>query len=534
METCKFIEEFNRVTNGAYPMLKFTGATYFKATQELTVKFLISAFDFKAITESSDTVAKIEGAVALVCPGIKTSVKFIRTYADEAVVRNKVLEFFNSGNSMIFRRLNAETLVITVAEDVIRVELRFDPAICKMLETGSVLEDLKFALERTFMQRADVSTCETELKAEDEEEYFKSTTALTGASLRLVEVTTGEKLYSKGKIENINQMPNYIVDIKSAGENIVLSGKASSLTRRKYKNKKYDPENPKNGPEELPIISFYINDSTAKIETVCFPRQEEADKLEATLKEGDEVVCIGRVAMSNYSGMLNYTVNAVFRCKIDYDSIHAVERMPVPEKYETVKPKPFNSVSEQGFLDDGEAAVEEYLSDKAFVVFDLETTSTQVVTTEIIEIGAIRAEGGDLTSFSTLVRPKEHIPEGATAVNHITDAMVAFEPTIDKVLPDFYKFVAGATLVGHNIDGFDLPILRRIGAEKGYYFDNDSVDTLTLAKQLMPERRSFSLENIAKDFGFTHTEAHRALSDVEANFELFKELLRRKLNIGKK
>ena len=533
METCKFIEEFNRVTNGAFPMLKFSGATYLKASQELTVKFLISAFEYKEITENSDTLSKIEGAVASICPGIKTSVKFIKTYADEAVVRNKVLEYFNAGNSMIFRRLNGDTLVISVTDDMIRVELRFDAAICRMLETGDGLNGLKFALERTFMQHVDVCTAETELKAEEDEEYFKSTTAISGASLRLVEVTTGEKLYSKGRIESINQMPNYIADIKSAGENIVLSGKVSSLSRRKYKNKKFDPENPKNGPEELPIIAFYINDSTAKMETVCFPKSEEADKLEAALKEGDEVICIGRVAMSNYSGMLNYTVNAVFRCKIDYDSIHAVERMPVPERYETVKPRTFSSVSEQGFLDDGEAAVEEYMRDKVFVVFDLETTSTQVATTEIIEIGAIRAEGGNVTAFSTLVRPSEHIPEGATAINHITDAMVAFEPTIDKVLPDFYKFVAGATLVGHNIDGFDLPILRRVGAQKGYYFDNDSVDTLTLAKQLMPERRSFSLENIAKDLDFTHTEAHRALSDVEANFQLFKELLRRKLQRGK-
>ena len=151
METCKFIEEFNRVTNGAFPMLKFSGATYLKASQELTVKFLISAFEYKEITENSDTLSKIEGAVASICPGIKTSVKFIKTYADEAVVRNKVLEYFNAGNSMIFRRLNGDTLVISVTDDMIRVELRFDAAICRMLETGDGLNGLKFALERTFM-----------------------------------------------------------------------------------------------------------------------------------------------------------------------------------------------------------------------------------------------------------------------------------------------------------------------------------------------------------------------------------------------
>lgn len=529
METCKFVEEFARVTGGAFPQIKFSGATYYKATNELTVKFLVSAFDHKALTENKDAVAKIESAVAGLFGGIKTEVKFVKTYADEAVVRNKVLEYFNSSNAMIFRKLNAKTLIIGVADGVIRVEFRFDSAVCTMLETGTQLDGLRFALERAFMEKVDVAVTPVEADEEDDEEYFNPTTAQASASLRLVDVKIGSKLYSKGKIENINQMPNYIADIKTAGENIVLCGKMSGMARRKYKNKKYDPNDPKS-LEELPIISFYISDGTGRMETVCFPKPEEADKLEKLTREGDEVVCIGRVALSNYSGNLNYTVNAIFSCKIDYDSIHEAERMPVPERYETVKPKPYKTVSSFGFLDDGMAAVEEYMKDKTFVVFDLETTSTQIATTEIIEIGALRIQGGEITSFSTLVKPTEHIPEGATAVNHITDAMVAFEPAVEKVIPDFYKFVEGAILVGHNIDGFDIPIIRRVGAKQGYYFDNDSMDTFLMAKQYMPQRRSFSLENIARDYGFTHTDAHRALSDVEANFELFKELLRLKLS----
>lgn len=529
MELCKFVEEFTRATGGAFPQIKFSGATYYKATNELTVKFLVSAFDHKALTENKASVAKIESAVAGLFGGIKTEVKFVKTYADEAVVRNKVLEYFNSNNAMIFRKLSATTLVISVADGVIRLEFRFDPAICKMLQTGTQLDGLTFALERSFMERTDIVLTPVEAQNNDEEEYFNATTAQASASLRLVEIKLGSKLYSKGKIENINQMPNYIADIKSAGENIVLCGRMSGLARRKYKNKKYDPNDPKS-PEELPIISFYINDGTGKMETVCFPKPEEADRLEKLTREGDEVVCIGRVAISNYSGNLNYTVNAIFNCKIDFDSIHEAERMPVPERYETVRPKPYKTVSSFGFLDDGMAAVDEYMQDKMFVVFDLETTSTQIATTEIIEIGALKIAGGEITSFSTLVKPTEHIPEGATAVNHITDAMVAFEPPIEKVVPDFYKFADGAILVGHNIDGFDVPILRRVGAKQGYYFDNDTMDTFLMAKQLMPNRRSFSLENIARDYGFTHTDAHRALSDVEANFELFKELLRLKLS----
>ncbi len=528
METCKFVEEFQRETKGAFPMLKFCGATYYQKANELTVRFLISAFDYKNFIEDKDAQTTVQNVVAGMFGGIKTTVQYVKTYADESVVRNKILEYFNSANNMLFKRLNSNTLTIKVTDDVICIALRFDQAICTMLETGSILDGLKNALERSFMQRAEISVEKSE-SFEAEEEFVKSTTVSSGASLRLVEITVGGKLYAKGKIESISQMPNYIADIKTAGENIVLSGKTSGFSRRKYKNRKYDPNDAKSGPPELPIISFFINDSTGKMETVCFPKPDEADKLEQTLRDGDEVVCIGRVAMSNYSGSLNYTVNAIFSCKIDYDSIHAIERRPIPDRYEQVKPQPYRTVREQGFIDDGSSKVDDYLADKTFVVFDLETTSTQVATTEIIEIGAMRIDKGEITTFSTLVKPKEHIPEGASAINHIYDATVAFAPSIEKVLPDFYKFTAGATLVGHNIDGFDAPIIRRIGAEKGYYFDNDTVDTYLLAKQLMPSRRSFSLENIARDLSLTHTDAHRALSDVEATYELFKELLRIKL-----
>ncbi len=530
METCKFVEEFTRVTNGEFGMLKFCGATYYKATAQLTVRFLISAFDYKSFMDDPEAQKRVESAVAGLFGGLKTSVQYIKTYADDAVVRNKTLEFFNANNSMLFKRLNPSNLIITTSDDIIKIELRFDAAICKMLNTGNLLEGLKSALERAFMQRIDVSTVECELDKNAEEEYFKSTTVQSGASLRLVEIKLGEKLYARSKIENINQMPNYIIDIKSAGENIVLCGKVSGLTRRKFKNKRYDPNDKKSGPEELPLLSFFIDDTTGKMETVCFPKAEEADKLEEKLRDGTEVTCIGKVATSNFSGMFNYTVNAIFSCEIVYDSIHAMERKPIPERYECVRPTPYKTVREQGFLDDGMATVDEYMADKAFVVFDLETTSTDVPTTEIIEIGALRIEKGEITAFSTLVKPSGHIPEGASKVNHITDDLVAFAPSIDKVLPDFYKFTAEATLVGHNAAGFDVPIVRRIGAEKGYYFDNDVEDTLQLARQYIPEKKGgYSLESLAKEFGYTHSQAHRALSDVEATYELFREILRRRL-----
>ena len=255
MDTCKFAEDFKRVTNGAYPQLKFSGATYYKNTAELTVKFLIDAFEYKDFTENTAAVSAVARAVEGLFAGIKTNVTYIKTYADESVVKNKVFEFFNSENPMIFKRLNAKSVAVFVDKDLIRVELKFDPALCKMLGTGTQIDDLKLALERAFMPRADVTLVECE-NSDEEVESGSYSTVKTGSSLRLVEITPGEKLYSRNKIESVNRMPNYIADVRTPGENIVLCGRASGLSRRKFKNKKYDPDDKKSGPEELPIISF--------------------------------------------------------------------------------------------------------------------------------------------------------------------------------------------------------------------------------------------------------------------------------------
>ncbi len=66
-----------------------------------------------------------------------------------------------------------------------------------------------------------------------------------------------------------------------------------------------------------------------------------------------------------------------------------------------------------------------------YVVFDLETTGIRVGSDDIIEISAIKVKGGQVTdTFSTLVNPGRPIPYCATAVNGITDEMVAEAPDI--------------------------------------------------------------------------------------------------------
>ena len=143
--TTKFFEEFTIKSKGEFPMLKLNSATYYKQQRELVVKFIISAFEVRAFDEESKK--KVQSIIEEMFSGITVSVQYIRTYADANVVKNKVLEFFNRTNQMIFRRINDETLNIEVGDNDIDVKLTFDTPTYKMLMAGDLLDRLYDCLD---------------------------------------------------------------------------------------------------------------------------------------------------------------------------------------------------------------------------------------------------------------------------------------------------------------------------------------------------------------------------------------------------
>lgn len=165
---------------------------------------------------------------------------------------------------------------------------------------------------------------------------------------------------------------------------------------------------------------------------------------------------------------------------------------------------------------------------KDFVIFDLETTGTDREQSEILEIGAIKARNGvELDRFHTLVKPSHSIPGDKTDIHGITNEMVAGAPSIRAAVSDFLEFAGPATFVVHNA-GFDVTILKNAARRAlDRYVKNEVFDTLAIAREEYPGEDS-SLGGLAQKFDLTHENAHRAMSDVEATFGLFKRLTARR------
>lgn len=109
---------------------------------------------------------------------------------------------------------------------------------------------------------------------------------------------------------------------------------------------------------------------------------------------------------------------------------------------------------------------------RPLVVFDLETTGTNIVRDRIVEISAVKLmPDGTRIEKTKRLNPEMHIPEEATAVHHITDEMVADEPTFRQVSKALNAFFEGCDVAGFNSNKFDVPLLVEEFARAGINFD---------------------------------------------------------------
>ncbi len=157
----------------------------------------------------------------------------------------------------------------------------------------------------------------------------------------------------------------------------------------------------------------------------------------------------------------------------------------------------------------------------SFVVFDIETTGFSPVNNRIIEIGAVRVENGSITDrFSAFVNPDVPIPYEIEKLTGIRDDMVMGEPQIDVILPQFLQFCEGAVLVAHNA-GFDMSFIMENCDRMDIAHDFTYVDTVGIARVLLPGQAKHTLDAVAKTLGVSLENHHRAVDDAEATAEIF-------------
>ena len=157
----------------------------------------------------------------------------------------------------------------------------------------------------------------------------------------------------------------------------------------------------------------------------------------------------------------------------------------------------------------------------SFVVFDIETTGFSPEKNQIIEIGAVKVKDGVITDkFSTFVNPDVPIPFEIEQLTGINDNMVLSSPQIDLVLPEFLEFCRGCVLVAHNAS-FDVSFIAYQAKNQGLAFSPTVLDTVAMARHLLPNLNRFKLDTVAKALNISLENHHRAVDDAGATAEIF-------------
>jgi superfamily I DNA/RNA helicase len=157
-----------------------------------------------------------------------------------------------------------------------------------------------------------------------------------------------------------------------------------------------------------------------------------------------------------------------------------------------------------------------------FTAIDIETTGKDTLTSQIVEVAAVRVRDGRVTDeFVRLVRPAIPIEPGATATHGIGDADVADSPAFEAIWPELRAFCGRDVLVAHNGNQFDFPIIRRMTRELALEGGQEltTYDTLPLAREL--RAGSARLEDLARSFAIDPGQSHRALDDTRTLASVF-------------
>ena len=177
----------------------------------------------------------------------------------------------------------------------------------------------------------------------------------------------------------------------------------------------------------------------------------------------------------------------------------------------------------EGYLTDDSIQISQ---DQTYVVFDLETTGLKEKHHHITEIGAVKIENGQIVDrFASFINPGVAIPKEITTLTGITNEMVADAPPANVVLQQFWEFIQGSVLVAHNAN-FDMKFIMEHGSRYQIAFDNDHVDTLTLARYLLRDLDHHRLNDLTEYFHIALDHHHRADCDAEATALVLLELLK--------
>jgi predicted DnaQ family exonuclease/DinG family helicase len=156
-----------------------------------------------------------------------------------------------------------------------------------------------------------------------------------------------------------------------------------------------------------------------------------------------------------------------------------------------------------------------------YAALDLETTGLDPARDRVIEVGAVAFTPERVTTtLERLVDPGRAVPEMVLKLTGIRQEELRGAASPDSALRELADFLRGRQPVGHGAR-LDVDFLAAAGL---WDPSTEILDTLDVARILLPSAASHSLPMLATEMGFNQPRPHRALDDADATRQLLLRL----------
>ena len=160
-----------------------------------------------------------------------------------------------------------------------------------------------------------------------------------------------------------------------------------------------------------------------------------------------------------------------------------------------------------------------------YAIIDIETTGGDYDEEGITEIAIYQYDGFKITDqFCSLINPKKEIQPFVKKLTGINENMLEKAPVFFEVAKRIVEITRNCIIVAHNA-AFDYRILRTEFKRLGYVFERETICTINLSKELLPEQKEFSLGKLVNNLGIPVSTRHRAFGDAQATLKLFELLI---------
>lgn len=163
---------------------------------------------------------------------------------------------------------------------------------------------------------------------------------------------------------------------------------------------------------------------------------------------------------------------------------------------------------------------------RPLVVFDLESTGLNITEDRIIELSYVKVyPDGREESKTYRFNPEKEIPQQAINVHHITNEMLAGEPTFKERAHDIARVFEGCDIAGFNSNHFDIPLLAQEMSKAGATFD-PSQHRFIDVQTIFHKREKRDLEAACQFYcGHPMENHHAAADDARTTLEVLKAQL---------